>query len=275
MGKRQKPARDWSRELEVVREAIWEAGQEILKRFKTPVAIRYKGVDNPVTEADLQSNEILKSKILSHFPNDGWLSEETKDNRDRLKKERVWIVDPMDGTKEFAQGIPEFAISVALTYMREPVVACVHNPATDEMFTAVAGQGAYKNGVSVRADRVMGDRPLVLASRSEVARGEWDRFKSLFRVRPVGSIAYKMALVAGGEADITFSLGTKNEWDVAAGVLLVEEAGGRVFDSEQKRLQFNKSQTLVSGVIAATMEAWSFITRWLQSGQLKERAASC
>ncbi len=262
---------DWTEEWNVAREAAWAAGQEVVKRFRKPITVAYKGTDDPLTEADLHSNETLKKTLLSRFPNDGWLSEETKDDGERLTKERVWIVDPLDGTKEFSLGIPEFAVSVALSFCGVPVVACVYNPATDEMFAAVQGCGAWREGVPIRAERPIADRPVVLASRSEVGRGEWDCFVECFEVRPMGSIAYKMALVAAGQADATFSLGPKNEWDIAAGVLIVAEAGGIARDAFLNSFQFNKATTLVHGVIAGSVPGFKKTWSLLENRTNKER----
>jgi len=179
------------------------------------------------------------------------LSEETVDSEARLSKSRVWIVDPIDGTKEFIKGVPQFAISIGLSVDGKIAVAVVFNPAKNEMFSAVRGEGAYLNGEPIHATplkKLVGAS--ILASRSEVKRGEFDQFVDDFSITPIGSIAYKLALVAAGQADLTFTLTPKNEWDFAGGALLVEEAGGRVLVLGGHPQTFNQPDPLVQGVVS-------------------------
>src|SRR5262249_28046095 len=149
--------------------------------------------------------------------------EESVDDLSRLEKSRVWVVDPLDGTREFVAGIPEFAISVALVEDGRPVAGGICNPATQEMFIGSIGYGGTYNNQPVRSTQKSSLRDaLVLASRSEVSRGQWKRFEGAnFRIRPTGSIAYKLALVSAGLADATLTLTPKNEWDIVAGAALV------------------------------------------------------
>lgn len=242
-------------DLEVLSNCVREAGQAVFRMAEKGFETAYKENKDPVTTADIEANRILKQALLGHFPHAGWLSEETRDDPERLNKERVWIVDPIDGTKEFVSGIPEYAVSVALTENGLPVVAAVYNPATEELFSAAKGQGAWLNGELMRAEHLIGERPIVLASRSEIKRGEWEPFEPFANIQPCGSIAYKLALVAAGLADATFSLGPKNEWDIAASVLLVSEAGGKVADRGGHPFVFNQHLTLVDGIVASTKNA--------------------
>jgi myo-inositol-1(or 4)-monophosphatase len=204
-----------------------------------------------LTEADLLANQILQARLLKAFPDDGWLSEESVDHASRLNKRRVWVIDPIDGTREYIAGIAEYAVSAALVEDGQPVMACVFNPETNEMFSAVLGAGAYLNGKRVHCRSACADKLLLLASRSESIRGEWERFRA-HDVKIVGSIAYKLGLVAAGFADATFSLGPKNEWDIAAGVLLVKEAGGLATDKDYRPFVFNQSQVRVNGIVAVS-----------------------
>lgn len=238
--------------LEVVRKCVYQAGQAIFQMAAEGFETAYKANEDPVTTADLKADSILKEGLLRNFPGTGWLSEETRDDHTRLDKELVWVVDPIDGTKEFVSGIPEYAVSVALVERGEPVLSAVYNPAAEELFTAAKGQGAWLNGEPISAGHAMGEKLVLLASRSEVKRGEFEPFEPVAEIRPCGSIAYKLALIAVGVADATFSLGPKNEWDIAAGVLLVSEAGGCVADKKGKIFTFNQPSTLVDGIVAAT-----------------------
>ncbi len=241
--------------LEVVKKYVYQAGQAIFQIAAEGFETAYKANEDPVTTADLKADSILREGLIEDFPGTGWLSEETRDDYSRLDKELVWVVDPIDGTKEFVSGIPEYAVSVALVEYGLPVLAVVYNPATEELFAAAHGQGAWLNGEAINAEHALAAKPVLLASRSEIRRGEFEPFEPFAEIRPCGSIAYKLALVAAGIADATFSLGPKNEWDIAAGVLLVSESGGNVTNRSGAPFTFNQRSTLVDGIVATTKRA--------------------
>jgi myo-inositol-1(or 4)-monophosphatase len=211
-----------------------------------------KQANDPVTEIDLWLDRYLKNRLLEQYPSYGWLSEESADNRSRLGKRRTWIVDPLDGTHQLLQGVPELAISVALEEGGRPLVAMVANPETGETYSAVRGQGAWKDGRRVRVptDEELGDAR-VLVSRREEALGRFEAVRDRANLRAMGSLAYKLARVAEGYAVGTFTCENRNEWDAAAGVLLVEEAGGRVTDALGKPLLFNSPRPHVRGLVAS------------------------
>jgi myo-inositol-1(or 4)-monophosphatase len=231
--------------------AALEAGREVLNRF-TPGAIEaeYKVGHDPVTEADRAVDDALRKLLLRE--GEGWLSEETVDDFSRLDKPRVWVVDPLDGTREFVQGIPEFCVSIAMVENGIPVAGGICNPATDELILGSRDTGVTYNGKPARpSQRRDLHGALLLASRSEVKRGEWKQFESAaFKTRPMGSVAYKLGLVSAGRADITFTLVPKHEWDVAAGAALVLSAGGFVQTLENTDLKCNQKNPLISGLIA-------------------------
>jgi myo-inositol-1(or 4)-monophosphatase len=231
--------------------AALEAAREVLNRF-TPGAIEteYKVGHDPVTEADRAVNEVLRKILLR--PAEGWLSEETIDDFTRLDKQRVWVVDPLDGTREFVQGISEFCVSIAMVENGIPVAGGICNPATDELILGSRESGVTYNGKPAQpSQRKELHGALVLASRSEVNRGEWKQFESAeFEIRPMGSVAYKLGLVAAGCADLTFTLVPKHEWDVAAGAALVESAGGWVLKLDNSPLLCNQKNPLISGLLA-------------------------
>ncbi|MBF0590219.1 MAG: 3'(2'),5'-bisphosphate nucleotidase CysQ [Magnetococcales bacterium] len=226
---------------------VREAGAATLKYFQPgemvseAAGVRHKSPDNPLTEADLECDRILHQHLMGAYPDYGWLSEETTDDRSRMSRSRVWVVDPIDGTKDFIQGRKEYAISVGLVEDGLPVAACTLNPATGELFTALKGGGAFLNGKAIKtSDRTQFDGATCLASRSELGRGEWEQFHGLLKPSPMGSVAYKLALVAAGRYDMTFTLTPKSEWDICSGVLLVQEAGGRITNKEGEPFRFNK-----------------------------------
>jgi myo-inositol-1(or 4)-monophosphatase len=241
--------------LEVLKKYVRQAGQAIFQMAAKGFETAYKANEDPVTTADIKADSILRKGLTEAFPGTGWLSEETRDDFSRLDKKLVWIVDPIDGTKEFVSGIPEYAVSVALVENGLPVLAAVYNPATEELFAAATGQGAWLNGKAIKAEQAISTKLVLLASRSEIKRGEFKPFEPFARIRPCGSIAYKLALVAAGRADATFSLGPKNEWDIAAGVLLVSESGGKANNLNGTPFIFNQRTTLVDGIVAATSHA--------------------
>jgi len=228
-----------------------EATRAVFSRF-TPGAIEteYKIGHDPVTEADRALDAVLRKELLRE--EEGWLSEESVDDPIRLQRTRVWVVDPLDGTREFVKGIPEFCVSIGFVENGRPVAGGIYNPATDETFLGSIDSGVTYNGKpSQPSQRTSLQGALVLASRSEVKRGEWKVFENApFTIRPMGSVAYKLALVSAGLADITFTLTPKNEWDVVAGAALVGSAGGFVTTLEKTELTANRRDPLLSGLLA-------------------------
>ena len=253
-----------TRETEILLDAIQEAGSSIVKLQEHPIETTYKSNNDPLTAADLLANDILKKYLIGSFPHDGWLSEETVDDHARLTSQRIWIVDPIDGTKEFVKKIPEYSISVALVENGTPILSAVFNPMTRELFHAVKNQGAWLNGKPIHCDCRYDGKLKILASRTEMADGVWSHFMKDSEVKAVGSIAYKLALVAAGMAHSTFSLGPKSEWDIAAGVLLVQEAGGIVTDKSYRPFVFNQKNIRVNGIIACTKGTYPIIHDLIQ-----------
>lgn len=229
-----------------------DAARVIFDRF-TPgeVQAEFKAGHDPVTEADRAVDAALRQNLLR--AGEGWLSEESADDLSRLDKSRVWVVDPLDGTREFVKGLPEFCVSIGFVENGKPVAGGIYNPATQETFLGAVDVGLLYNGKPAHSSqRASLDGALILASRSEVKRGEWKQFEvSTFKVQPMGSVAYKLALVSAGLADITFTLTPKNEWDVVAGAALVLSGGGFVSTLERTDLTANRRNPLLSGLLAS------------------------
>jgi myo-inositol-1(or 4)-monophosphatase len=236
--------------LERIHSAL-EAARVIFARF-TPgeIAAEYKAGYDPVTEADTAVDAALRKELLR--PGEGWLSEESVDDPSRLEKNRVWVVDPLDGTREFVAGIPEFCVSVAMVENGRPVAGGICNPVTNETFLGSLETGLTYNGQPARASQKESlEGAVVLASRSEIKRGEWKGLENApFQIRPMGSVAYKLGLVSAGLADITFTLTPKHEWDVAGGAALVESGGGFVSTLDHQPLECNKRSPWLSGLLA-------------------------
>ena len=233
--------------------ATREAGALTLQYFGGPLEVAYKDRNDPLTAADLQADAYLKKALRDLRPDCGWLSEETVDDRQRLEKEAVWIVDPIDGTREFVDGIPEYVVAVALVEGGAPTLAVIYNPAQEQIFAAVSGSGTFRNGQRVFCSDVQSlSQATAVVSRSETKRGGIDPFRPhLGEIRPVGSVAYKLALVAAGACDLNFSIQDKNEWDVCAGDLLVREAGGLMHTYGHQVRTYNQADTLIPGGLAA------------------------
>lgn len=227
-----------------------------MRFFGRDLPVAHKTPDQPLTEADLAADALLHELLIGARPEYGWLSEETRDGPDRLARRRVWIVDPIDGTRSFIAKRPEFAISIGLVHDGAPIVGIVYNPARDELFHAARGGGAFvvRGGAApVRlrvSERELGDGVSMLASRSEIAAGELDGFRHDWRIQPAGSTAYKLAGIAESQGDAFVSRGPKSEWDICAGVLLVSEAGGRATDLSGEVARFNGADPYVHGMLA-------------------------
>jgi len=229
-----------------------DAAAVVFARF-TPgeIETEYKAGHDPVTEADRAVDAVLRANLLR--ADEGWLSEESADDLSRLDKSRVWVVDPLDGTREFVLGLPEFCVSIGYVENGKPVAGGIYNPATKETILGSIDSGVLYNGKPAHpSQRETLQGALILASRSEVKRGEWQQFQGGdFEVRAMGSVAYKLALVAAGRADVTFTLTPKNEWDVAAGAALVASAGGFVATLDNAPLRCNNRNPLLSGLMAS------------------------
>ena len=245
------PSKSYAQILERIQAGL-EASRAVFARF-TPGAIEteYKIGHDPVTEADRALDAVLRQELLRE--GEGWLSEESVDDPIRLQRSRVWVVDPLDGTREFVKGIPEFCVSIGFVESGRPVAGGIYNPATDEVFLGSVESGVTYNGQPAQPSRRRTlDGALILASRSEVKRGEWKPVENAgFEIRPMGSVAYKLALVSAGLADVTFTLTPKNEWDVVAGAALVQSAGGFVSTLEKTDLTANRRDPLLSGLLAS------------------------
>lgn len=221
--------------------AARHAGAILREHFAGNPAQWEKSKGNPVTQADLEADELIRAMLTLQFPRDGLLTEESVDDLSRLERDRCWIIDPMDGTREFTEKRPEFSVSIALAIRGRPAVAVVFNPMRDVLYHAMQGGGCFRNEVRVQVSPCQRlDQARVLASRSELAQQRLDRVEDWFAsLEPMGSIAWKLALVAGGEIDFNVSMRPKSEWDVCAGDLLIHEAGGYYVDFAGEPRRYN------------------------------------
>ncbi len=255
----------YQQELDTIHHAIRQASTRLNTIIYEGLKVQIKSDGSPVTNGDIEVNQILQHALLSAFPNDAWLSEESPDNSPRLETQRVWILDPIDGTKPFIKSLPHYTISLALIDKGEPVIGVIFNPATQEFFCAIQGQQPTLNRQPIHV------RTIPTPSASTFLVNAWQLnqpsltvWKSKHRCPPLmGSIAYSLALVAAGQVDGVMHVGPQNEWDIAAGLLLVQAAGGLVFDRHQNPLRCNQPNPMVNGIIAIRPDALPTIQPWL------------
>ena len=243
------------RELATLVEAVRNAGAKVRELVRVGFEVQTKSDRSPVTTVDHEVNRILHEMQRREFPQDGWLSEESHDDPARLTYARVWIVDPIDGTKALVNRMPEFCISAALVERGAPVVAAILNPSTDELFTAVRGGGLFLNGTHVTLSPVHDFNPVIMVNAWEFLSDRWSTLAKTTRCRPMYSIANALTLVAAGRVQAALTIEPENEWDLAAGVLLIEESGGAISDVAGKPFVFNQLTPRFLGVIAVAATA--------------------
>jgi myo-inositol-1(or 4)-monophosphatase len=233
--------------------SVREAGEIARRYYGGQYKSWSKSRGNPVTEADIAIDRFLRHKLLTERPLYGWLSEETDDDPDRLGHERVFVVDPIDGTYGFLKRRPQFTIVAAVVENGRPIAAAIYNPITDEMFEAAKGEGAKKNGVPIHvSDRTGFEGTKILAEKKLMDAARWATpWPDSVTAETRASAAYRMALVASGDWDMTMSLTQKSDWDLAAGDLIVHESGGVVTDRNAQLLIYNRAQTVHGSVICA------------------------
>ena len=225
-----------------------EAGTIVNTFYVGSSEVEYKAPDEPVTEADRSANQHIVSRIMTHFPDDGILSEESKDDLSRLKKDRVWIVDPLDGTKEFIARNGEFSIMIGLAYKRRPVMGVVHQPSSGLLYSGIVGQGAtlLEEGetIELSVSNRINTREMVLVSSRSHRKQIVDDIRRKLRITSenvTGSVGLKVGQIARQIADIYIhpSPGCK-EWDLCAPEAIVTAAGGTMTDCWGNNLTYNK-----------------------------------
>jgi myo-inositol-1(or 4)-monophosphatase len=214
------------------------AGHELNSWEKTP--------GSPVCDADLEVDQFLRAELGALLPAAGWLSEETIDHPERLERGLCWLVDPIDGTRDFIRGRKGWAVSVALVSARRPLIGMLAAPARNEEWFAIAGQGAWRNGerlaASTRAEFSGARVPADSLPRDD---------QDLTMVEKPNSIALRIAMVAAGEADLVATLRWGFEWDIAAATLIAREAGAAVSDAFGQPLAYNKPDPRAFGLLVS------------------------
>jgi len=245
---------DIASDAELLTRTVREAGALALTMFRTEIRQWTKGQSSPVSEADIAVDELIRQRLQSATPDYGWLSEESADDRVRLDKQRVWIVDPIDGTRAYLGGREDWSISAALVEGSKPLLAAVFAPATDEFFFASRGGGAARNDVAIRVspgtgfdiDRMAGPHFLLNRVRGTTSP-ELRNFK-------IGSLALRISRVAQGALDAAFVGGNSRDWDLAAADLLLREAGGQLTSLDGDAPVYNRVEVTHQVLVAAGRE---------------------
>jgi myo-inositol-1(or 4)-monophosphatase len=238
-------------DLELLIGAAKEAGRIALGFFKQDPKAWTKAGDSPVTEADIASDRSLHGALTTARPDYGWLSEETADTPSRLSNRRVFIVDPIDGTRGFIEGNPDWCVSVAIVEDGVPIVGVLFVPAREELFEAVLGGGARLNGVPLHFGEPADLTALRLAGPIRHLKAFTKAGLGIVERRYTPSLAFRIALVASNRVDLATARADANDWDLAAVDLLVHEAGGILCDLDGARLSYNQPDPRHPALIAA------------------------
>jgi myo-inositol-1(or 4)-monophosphatase len=250
--------------------AVREAGALALGFFRAPVRSWLKHGNSPVSEADVAVDRMLRERLDTIAPGCGWLSEETEDDRSRLAATRVWIVDPIDGTRAFLAGLPDWTISIALSEQGRPILAALYAPFADELFIATAGGGASCNGRAISATvggidgaRVAGPRRYVERLAASVP--------GLILEPKIHSLALRLTRVAQGTLDVAFASTSSHDWDLAAADLLVHEAGGALTTFAGEALIYNRPEPVHDALVAAGLSRHRQLTDLIRARGIAQR----
>jgi len=243
------PSRPGTQELERLAAVMREAGAIAMKFVGGPLKSWTKGGNSPVSEADIAVNHLLRERLPAS--GDGWLSEESENDPTRLKARRVWVVDPIDGTRAYIAGREDWSISAALVEDGRPVLAALFAPATDELFLAAAGIPSTRNGAPI----ALKDGPNLDGARVAGPKRTLERLAArhpeLVIMPRIHSLALRLARVASGEIDAAFTGGNSHDWDLAAADLLVHQAGGVISALDGSPLVYNRPEPVHGMLVGA------------------------
>lgn len=245
----------WGDDLALIIEAAREAGEIALGFFGRSPEVWWKNEgSSPVSAADFAANEALSGRLRAARPGYGWLSEETDDDPQRLSCRRVFVVDPIDGTRAFLAGKKMWCVSIALVADGRPVAAALYAPALGEFFAATAGGAASLNGAPIAVAKPRAGAQSVAVAADLLARFDPGLRTGLRRVEHIPSLALRLAMVADGRIDATFVTASSHDWDLAAADLILERAGGRLFDRTGARITYNRA-SVEHDILCASAEA--------------------
>ncbi len=241
-------------DMDLALAAIRRGGDIALSYFRKGPRWHRKPDNTPVCEADIAVDKAVRTMLLQARPDYGWLSEETTDSTARLKKRRIWILDPVDGTRSYLSGEKTWCISLALVEEGRPVIGLIWAPALDRLWQAQAGGGARENGHPIQvSSRKTVDGACLIAPAFLHDPERWQEpWPENVKTMRLPSLALRLAWVASAEVDGMFAPGRKSEWDLAAGDLIVREAGGLISDAKGRTISYNQKDPHPFGVVAAS-----------------------
>lgn len=232
----------WDADLALLVSAARDAGAAAMTYFRKDPEVTWKnGGRSPVTEADFAANRVLADCLRPARPAYGWLSEESDDDPVRLTQETLFVIDPIDGTRGFIDGSADWVVSAAVVHAGRPVAGVLYAPVRDEVFTAVQGGPAHKNGVPLAIADPRRDAPLRISAGKDMLKRLDPAFAAgVERTAHVPSLAYRIAMIADGRIDATLVKPHAHDWDIAAAELILECAGGRLCDCEEMPVIYNR-----------------------------------
>ncbi len=253
-------------DLDILEQTATKAGEIALRYFRADNKVWMKPGDSPVSEADFEVDAFLRQELLDARPDYGWLSEETADSEDRLDRNEIFVVDPIDGTRGFIAGDIHWCISIAIVRDGRPVGAVLHCPAVERTFLAATGMGSKMNGTALKP--VYGDTVHSLTGSKRLNRDIASKFPGEFDIIPyVPSLAYRVALVASGEVDGAYARSGAHEWDLAAADLVLSEAGGSLTDSSGAAIVYNAPKIRAPALIISGPGRHAALLDLANSGQ--------
>ena len=237
-------------DLDLLEDAARQAGEIAMRYFHGPNRNWTKSGNSPVSEADIEVDRFLGETLMAARPGYGWLSEETVDSEERLSRERIFVVDPIDGTRGFIAGDPHWCVSIAIVSHGRPETAVIVSPAKNRMLSAARGGGAFFNGETLGVEAVSTLARLTGSRRLNEAMQKL--YGESYEILPfIPSLAYRIAMAATGETDAAFARSGAHEWDVAAAHLILEEAGGRITTAGGGDLAYNAPAIRLPALVAA------------------------
>jgi myo-inositol-1(or 4)-monophosphatase len=259
---------DLPQQIEHLADSVREAGALARSMFGTPLKNWIKGASSPVCDADIAVDALLRERLVGDGDAIAWLSEESIDDPVRLAARYVWIVDPIDGTRAYIAGLPDWAVSAALVENGRPVAACLYAAASEEFFMAVAGQGATRNGVAIAASAGAAlDGARIAGPKSFVERLQASA-PPLTVMPRTHSLALRLARVAQGTFDVAVAGGNSHDWDLAAADLLVHEAGGALTPFGGGTVTYNRPVPRHGMLVAAGRERHAALIELIRDGRL-------
>lgn len=227
-------------DLKLITELARESGEIALQYFGKSPEVWMKEGESPVSEADYAIDTFLKEKLLEARPDYGWLSEETEDTLDRMKAKRTFVVDPIDGTRGFINGMKRWCISIAVVENNRPIAGVLECPVMEETITASFGTGTRINGTIVQSKPLQNDDTIRIAGPRSLGREFGELVQQNCEVVPfVPSLAYRLGMISSGEIDLSLARGSAKDWDLAAADLIVHEANARLTNIEGHQLKYN------------------------------------